>query len=77
MDFSSLKVPIGPIVSVIDERPKSPIEKRMRNLKIFCPVSREERETGNSFPQFQEEKEKSKRIFSIFERRKRNGFSIL
>ena len=55
--------------------PKSPIEKR--NLKFFSPVSREERETGNSFPQFREEKEKSKRIFTIFERRKRNGFSIL
>ena len=63
--------------SVIDERPKSPIEKRKRNLKFFSPVSREERETWNSFPQFREEKEKSKRIFSTFERRKRNGFSIL
>ena len=63
--------------AVIDERPKSPIEKRKRNLKFFSPVSREERETGNYFPQFREEKEQSKRIFSTFERRKRNGFSIL
>ena len=62
---------------VIDERPKSPIEKRKRNLEFFSPVSREERETGYSFPQFREEKEKSKRMFSTFERRKRNGFSIL
>ena len=67
----------GAFHSVIDERPKSPIEKRKRNLKFFSPVSREERETWNSFPQFREEKEKSKRIFSTFERRKRNGFSIL
>ena len=64
-------------MAVIDERPKSPIEKRKRNLKFFSPVSREERETGNSFPQFREEKEKSKKIFSTFERRKRNGYSIL
>ena len=42
--------------SVIDERPKGPIEKRERNLNIFSPVSREERETGNSFRQFREEK---------------------
>ena len=68
---------IPPCKAVIDERPKSPIEKRKRNLKFFSPVSREERETWNSFPQFREEKEKSKRIFSTFERRKRNGFSIL
>ena len=55
-------------VPVIDERPKSPIEKRKRNLKFISPVSREERETGNSFLQFREEIEKSKRIFSTFER---------
>ena len=61
----------------VTKRPKSPIEKRKRNFKFFSPVSREERETWNSFPQFREEKEKSKRIFSTFERRKRNGFSIL
>ena len=63
--------------SVIDERPKGPIEKRKRNLKFFSPVSREERETGNSFHQFREGKENSKRICSTFERRKRNGFSML
>ena len=62
---------------VIDERPKGPIEKRKRNLKFFSPVSREERETGNSFRQFREGKENSKRICSTFERRKRNGFSML
>ena len=54
--------------AVIDERPKSPIEKRKRNFKFISPVSREERETGNSFLQFREEIEKSKRIFSTFER---------
>ena len=63
--------------AVIDERPKSPIERRKRNLKFFSPVSREERETGNSFRQFREGKENSKRICSTFERRKRNGFSML
>ena len=46
-------------VAVIDERPKSPIEKR--NFKFFSPVSRLERETRNSVPQFREEKEKSKK----------------
>ena len=68
---------VAPVAPVIDERPKSPIERRKRNLKFFSPVSREERETWNSFPQFREEKEKSKKIFSTFERGKRNGFSIL
>ena len=63
--------------TVIDERPKGPIEKRKRNQKFFSPVSREERETGNSFRQFREGKENSKRICSTFERRKRNGFSML
>ena len=53
---------------VIDERPKISIETRKRNLKFFSPVSREKSKTGNSFPQFREEKEKSKRIFSTFER---------
>ena len=62
---------------VYDERQNCKIERRKRNLKFFSPVSRGERETGNSFPQFREEKEKSKKIFSTFERRKRNGFSIL
>ena len=69
VNFSEQRAP------VIDERPKSPIEKR--NLKFYSPVSREERETENSFPQYREENEKSKRIFSTFERRKRNGYSIL
>ena len=50
--------------AVIDERPKSPNEKRKRNGKFFSPVSREE-------------KEQCKKIFSTFERRKRNGYSIL
>ena len=31
--------------AVIDERPKSPIEKRKRNLIFFSPISRRERET--------------------------------
>ena len=53
--------PSGP---VIDERTKSPTEKRKRNLNFFSPVSREERETRNFFHQFREEKEKPKRIFS-------------
>ena len=30
--------------SVCDERPKSPIEKRKRNLKLFSPISRGEGE---------------------------------
>ena len=30
---------------VIDEMPKSPIEKRKRNLIFFSPISRRERET--------------------------------
>ena len=59
------------------ERPKCQMEKGKRNLRFFSPVSREEREIGNSFHQFWEEKEKPKRIFSTFERRKRNGYSIL
>ena len=63
--------------SVYDERQNCKIERRKRNLKFFSPVSRGERETGNSLLQFREEKEKSKKIFSTFERRKRNGFSIL
>ena len=73
----SIKTYMTMVMMVIDERPKSPIEKRKRNLEFFSLVSREERETGYSFPQFREEKEKSKRIFSTFERRKRNGFSFL
>ena len=56
--------------AVIDERPKSPIEMRKRNFKFLSPDSRE-----NSFPHFREEKEKSKRIFSTFKRKKR--FAIL
>ena len=31
--------------AVIDERPKSPIEKRKRDLIFFSPISRRERET--------------------------------
>ena len=62
---------------VIDERPKGPIEKRKRNFKFFSPVSREERDTGNSFCQFREGKDNSKRMCSTFERRQRNGFSML
>ena len=34
-----------PSHAVIDERPKSPIEKRKRNLIFFSPISRRERET--------------------------------
>ena len=64
-------------MTVIDERPKSPIEKRKRNLIFFSPISRRERETWNSFPQFREEKEKFEKRFSIFEKRKRKGFSFL
>ena len=63
--------------AVIDEKLKGPIEKRQRNLEFFSPVSREERETGNSSRQFQEGKDNSKRICSTFERRQRNGFSML
>ena len=77
MHFSPKKISATQYVPVYDERQNCKIERRKRNLKFFSPVSRGERETGNSFPQFREEKEKSKKIFSTFERRKRNGFSIL
>ena len=63
--------------AVIDERPKSPIEKRKRNLIFFSPISRRERETWNSFPQFREGKEKFEKGFSTFEKWKRKGFSFL
>ena len=63
--------------AVIDERPKSPIEKRKRNLIFFSPISRRERETWNSFPQFREEKEKFEKVFFTFEKWKRKGFSFL
>ena len=33
------------LATVIDERPKSPIEKRKRNMIFFSPISRRERET--------------------------------
>ena len=68
---------LNPPYNVIDERPKSTIERRKRNFKFFSPISREERETWHSFLLFREEKEKSQKIFSTFERRKRNGYSIL
>ena len=61
----------------IDERPKSPIEKRKRNLIFFSPISRRERETWNSFPQFREGKEKCEKGFSTFEKWTRKGFSFL
>ena len=57
---------------VVDERQKSQIEKRKRNLKTISPISRGEREIWISFPQFREEKEKSNKMFSTFEKRKRN-----
>ena len=44
--------------AVIDETPKSPIEKGKRNLKLFSPIWRRERELCNSFLQFREGKEK-------------------
>ena len=58
--------------SVVDERQKSQIEKRKRNMTIISPISRGEREIWIPFLQFREEKEKSERIFSTFEKRKRN-----
>ena len=63
--------------TVIDERPNSPIEKRKRNLIFFSPISRRERETWNSFPQFREGKEKCEKGFSTFEKWKRKGYSFL
>ena len=62
---------------VIDERPKSPIKKRKRNLIFSSPILRRERETWNSFPQFREEKEKFEKVFFTFEKWKRKGFSFL
>ena len=44
---------------------------------FFSPISRRERETKNSFPQFREKKEKFEKRFSDFEKRKRKGFSFL
>ena len=44
--------------AVIDERPKSPIEKRKRNLIFLSPVSRGEREIWKKVLNFREEKEK-------------------
>ena len=58
--------------AVVDERQKSKIEKRKRNLKSISPISRGEREIWISFPHFREEKEKSEFYFHTFERRKRN-----
>ena len=66
-----------PMWSVCDERLKSPIEMRKRNLKLISPISRGEREIWISFPQFREEKEKSEKIFSTFEKRKRKVYSLL
>ena len=63
--------------AVIDEMPKSPIERRKRNLIFFSPISRRERETWNSFPQFREGKEKCEKGFSTFEKWKRKGYSFL
>ena len=63
--------------AVYDERPKSPIEKRKRNLKLFSPISRGEGEIWKSFPQFWEEKEKFEKRFSTFEKRKRKEYSFL
>ena len=59
-------------IPVVDERQKSKIEKRKRNLKSISPISRGEREICISFPHFREEKEKSEFYFHTFERRKRN-----
>ena len=49
--------------SAIDERPKSPIEKRKRNLQKGSPLSRREREWDF--------------LFSGFEKRKRNFYKKL
>ena len=61
LKFGQIHFTIWTNTPVIDERPKGPIEKRKRNDKFFSPVSREERETRNSFRQFWEEKEKPMR----------------
>ena len=62
-------------MAVCDERPKSPIEKRKRNLKLFSPISRRERETWNSFPQFREEKDKfGKRVLHFGEQKEKGIF---
>ena len=78
MTTTSSTVPtLSWVETVIDERPKSPIEKRKRNLIFFSPISRRERETWNSFPQFREGKEKFEKGFSTFEKWKRKGYSFL
>ena len=61
-------VPKSKVAHCSDERPKGSIEKR--NLTFFSPVSREERETGNSFQQFREGKKNSKRICFREEKKK-------
>ena len=56
---------------MVDERQKSQIEKRKRNLKRISPILRGEIEIWISFPQFWEEKEKSNKMFSTFKKIKR------
>ena len=56
--------------AVVDERQKSQMEKRKKNLKTISPISRGKRKIWIPFPQFREEK--SERIFSTFEKRKRD-----
>ena len=67
----------GQLETVCDERPKSPIEKRKRNLKLLSPISRGEGEIWNAFTQFWEEIEKFERRFSTFEKRKKKRYSFL
>ena len=63
------------------ERRKRNFEKNLkfreekRNLKFLIPVSR--REICRKVLLFREEKEKSAKRFSSFEKRKRNGYSFL
>ena len=60
--------------AVIDERPKSPIEKRKRNLKKYSPISRRERERDFISQGSRGEREIGSRKNSSFEKRKEYSF---
>ena len=66
-DHISWQVCCRQLDTVCDERPKSPIEKRKRNLKLFSPISRGEEKFENPFPSFEKRKRnlKKKKILNF------------
>ena len=61
----------------IDERQKSPIEKRKRNFKFFSPVSREERKNGKILAiiaNFSQSLTRGQKVQSRREREIKNSF---